>query len=157
MRIAKLFMDQPMIAKQCAFVVGMGGYIMMAANPAWAVQAHGGIEGLVAHQIGHLLFVVGMGYLLFRLYKIEMVGPGWFEFKGFLWLILVWNFLTFSGHWLNEYVSPAKFAKVDGHTIAFYLRSLTDAFFYLTRLDHLFLVPALAFLLLALRKWRLQE
>ncbi|MDD5758015.1 MAG: hypothetical protein PHI06_02920 [Desulfobulbaceae bacterium] len=129
---------------------------LISTSPAWAVQAHGGSEGLVSHQIGHVLFVFGMGFLLFHLRFLQMKGEGWFEFKAFLWLIIAWNLLTFSGHWLHEVVSPEKFIQVGGEVSSFSMTSFSDAYFYLTRLDHLILVPALVFLLLALRKWRLQ-
>ena len=127
------------------------------AKPSWAVQSHGGIEGLVSHQIGHVLFIIGMGYLLFRIYHTQVKGLGWFEFKAFLWLIIVWNLLTFSGHWMNEFVAQEKFITYNGNTIAFTVSNFADAYFYLTRLDHLILVPSFAFLLLALRKWRLHS
>ena len=31
------------------------------AMPVYAVQGHGGSEGLVSHQVGHILFISGMG------------------------------------------------------------------------------------------------
>jgi hypothetical protein len=64
------------------------------ANPAWAVQAHGGAEGLLSHQIGHLLFATGMGYLLFRLRTMRQSGRGWLEFKTSIWLLIAWNVVT---------------------------------------------------------------
>lgn len=127
---------------------------ILAVNPAWAVQAHGGSEGLVAHQIGHLLFIIGMIYLLFRLYTNRQKKTGWFEFKAFLWLLIVWNIVTFSGHWMNEFIDNEKFIKAGARTLAFSVESNLDAFYYLTRLDHLILVPAFTLLLLALKKWR---
>ena len=145
-----------MTIKRISGVLGAFVLLTIEVNPVWAVQAHGGAEGLVAHQIGHMLFVIGMGYLLFRLYRVRMKGLGWLEFKLFLWLIIAWNFLTFSGHWMNEFVAAEKFVKSDGTTIAFSITNFADAYFYLTRLDHLFLVPSFAFLLLALQKWRQQ-
>lgn len=123
-------------------------------TPAWAVQQHGGAEGLVSHQIGHLLFIFGMGYMLYLVYHIGLTAAGWLHFKSFLRLILLWNFLTFSGHWLREFVDPDKFVKVDGQTVGYTISNFTDAVFYLSRLDHLVLVPAFLFLLLALKKWR---
>lgn len=122
--------------------------------PAWAVQQHGGAEGLVSHQIGHLLFIFGMSYMLFLVYHIGLSTAGWLHFKRFLWLILLWNVLTFSGHWLMEIVDQAKFVKVDDRTVGYSISSFTDAVFYLSRLDHLVLVPAFVFLLLALKRWR---
>ena len=83
--------------------------MLPAANTAWAVQAHGGSEGLVSHQIGHFLFIIGMGYLVYRLRSMRQRGSGWFEFKVFIWLLIVWNVMTFFGHWMNEFVTKEKF------------------------------------------------
>ena len=140
-----------------AIVVGAFIAFMLVASPAQAVQAHGGVEGLVSHQIGHILFAVGMGYLLFRLYAMHLRGTGWIEFKTFLWLLLAWNVMTFSGHWMNEFVAREKFIKTNANTLSFTIENLQDALYYLTRLDHLILVPSFVFLLLALRKWKVQQ
>lgn len=127
-----------------------------APSSAWAVQAHGGAEGLVSHQIGHLLFTLGMAYLLYRLRLVRQRGAGWFEFKTFLWLLIFWNLQTFAGHWLNEQIPDERFIRQGAHVVSFTVTSILDAVYYLTRLDHLLLVPALLFLLLALRRWRAQ-
>ena len=127
--------------------------LLLCANPAAAVQQHGGAEGLVSHEIGHILFITGMGYLLFWVYRLRMTGGGWAPFKIFLWLILAWNVLTFTGHWMHELVDPGKFVLADGEITHFSITSLFDFFFYLTRLDHLLLIPSFFFLLLALKKW----
>jgi hypothetical protein len=127
-----------------------------APSTAWAVQQHGGAEGLVSHQIGHVLFILGMGYLLYQAHRNPIVGPGWREFRGFLRLIVLWNILTFSGHWVREFIDPQRFLKAGSRTIAFTIEEFPDALFYLSSLDHLLLVPAFFLLLLALRKWRSQ-
>jgi len=126
--------------------------VTLAANPAWAVQAHGGTEGLVSHQIGHILFATGLGYLLFRLRNMRQTGSGWFEFKTFIWLLIAWNVTTFSGHWMNEFIGKDKFIMDHANTLFFKVESLPDAIYYLTRLDHFILVPSFVFLLIALRK-----
>jgi len=126
------------------------------AAPALAVQSHGGAEGLVSHQIGHLLYITGMAYLLFRIFHLGLTGPGWQKFRYFLWTIILWNCVTLSSHWLNEYMEPWKYIKENGHTLGFTITNVSDAAFYLSLLDHLFLVPALLFLLTALKKWRHQ-
>jgi len=122
------------------------------ANPAWAVQAHGGAEGLLSHQIGHLLFATGMGYLLFRLRTMRQSGRGWLEFKTSIWLLIAWNVVTFTGHWMNEFIVKEQFIKDQTTILSFTIANLPDAIYYLTRLDHLILVPSFAFLLMALRK-----
>ena len=133
-------------------------FVLLAGGQgtAWAVQTHGGTEGLVAHQIGHVLFVLGMTYLLVRIRSMKLPGAGWLEFKTFLWLILFWNVMTFTGHWLDEYVSGEQFVR-SGGGVTFHLESFADLVYYLSRFDHLALVPAFVFLLLALRKWAVQQ
>ena len=122
------------------------------ASPAWAVQAHGGAEGLLSHQIGHLLFATGMGYLLYRLRTMRQSGRGWPEFKTSIWLLIAWNVVTFTGHWMNEFITKEQFIKDQTTILSFSIANLPDAIYYLTRLDHLILVPSFAFLLMALRK-----
>lgn len=131
--------------------------LTLHASPVWAVQAHGGAEGLVSHQIGHFLFTTGMGYLLFRLRSMRQAGLGWLEFKTFIWLLIAWNVVTFSGHWMNEFVAKENFIKDHANTLSFTIENFHDAIYYLTRLDHLILVPSFAFLLIALRKWRMSQ
>jgi hypothetical protein len=127
--------------------------LSLGATPAWAVQAHAGSEGLISHQIGHILFFIGMLVLLARQYRRQLKGPGWCEFKVFLWLIILWNGLTFSGHWLHEVVPMDKFIKSNSHTTGFQAIAPVDFIFYVTRLDHIVLAPAFFFLLLALKRW----
>jgi hypothetical protein len=131
-------------------------FTLLLPDNALAVQQHGGAEGLISHQIGHVLFITGMLILFYRLKGSRSRGTGWFEFKIFIGLIILWNLLTFYGHWHRELISPDKFVQLKGHVTGFSISSLTDAFFYLSRLDHLLLVPAFLFLLIALNKWRKQ-
>lgn len=129
--------------------------VTLQTGPAWAVQSHGGTEGLVAHQLGHVLFATGMGYLFFRLRTTRTHGRGWLEFKIFLLLLVAWNITTFTGHWMS--VSVAEGSPLEVHTtvLSITIHNVRGAIYYLTRLDHLILVPSFAFLLLALRKWRM--
>lgn len=141
---------------RCLFSVGIVTLLVMKAEPAWAVQAHGGVEGLVSHQIGHMLFMVGIGSLLFHVHRARLRTPGWTEFRIFIWLLLVWNVITFTGHWMHEFVDVNKYVRAGENIVSFSVMDIADVYFYLTRLDHLFLVPSLVFLLLALKKWRMQ-
>ena len=127
--------------------------VILSATHAYAVQTHGGAEGLISHQLGHLLFFSGMLILLWRLKKAHLTGPGWQEFRVFLWLISLWNILTLTGHWKREVLETGHFLHHAGRVHGFRVDSLSDLIFYLTRLDHLLLVPAFFLLLLAIRKW----
>lgn len=127
---------------------------LLMPDSVWAVQQHGGAEGLISHQIGHLLFIAGMLFLLYRLKGSTSSGPGWPEFKFFIGLIILWNILTFYGHWHHELISPDRFVRMQGKVTGMTISSPSDFFYYLSRLDHLLLVPAFLFLLSALNKWR---
>lgn len=120
---------------------------------AYGVQSHGGAEGLVSHQLGHLLFTLAIVVLLLQLTRSRSSGPGWYEFRGFLWVIFFWNILTFTGHWMREGMAAEFFIRQDNRITAFQVDSFANLIFYLTRLDHLLLVPAFFMLLLAIRKW----
>lgn len=128
--------------------------LLSLATPVWAVQAHGGVEGLVTHQLGHLFFTTGMGYLLYRLALAKTKGPGWFEFRLFLWLLIAWNLVSFTGHWMNQHVDAARYVREGAQIVAYRVDGPWDALFYATQFDHLVLLPAFTALVLALLKWR---
>ena len=87
----------------------------------------------------------------------RVLGFGWFEFKLFLWLIILWNILTFYGHWHHELINPKQYITTDGRITGFIISGPLDALFYFSRLDHLILLPAFLCLMAALIKWREQE
>jgi len=140
-----------------AFFSSLLAVLFLPASEVYAVQAHGGTEGLVSHQLGHTLFTLAMVVLLLRMKKTRLTGPGWNEFKKFLWLIISWNVLTFSGHWMREKMTVEHFILQNNHVSTFQADTLFDLIFYLTRLDHLLLVPAFFMLLLAIRNWERTE
>ncbi len=128
-------------------------WLILLPRQALAVQHHGGIEGLISHQTGHILFTIGMTFMLFKVYKEIHKEPGWFEFRGFLWFTIFWNILTFTGHWLHESISSTAFSIVNNHPVSFTIKNLPDTLFYLSRFDHILLVPAIFLLYRALYKW----
>jgi hypothetical protein len=141
------------IAAICCLLI----LLLVPASNAFAVQTHTGTEGLISHELGHFLFTLAMVILLIRLTRARLDGPGWTRFKIFLWLIILWNILTFSNHWMRESISANQYISAAGHTIAFKVNSFFDLLFYLTSLDHLLLVPAFSMLLLAIIEWSRME
>lgn len=141
--------------RRCLFASSTAiSLLLLTADPAHATQQHGGAEGLISHQIGHILFLLGMCTILLSVCKRKLIGPGWPQFKIFLVSAILWNITTFSGHWAREYVAPEKFLSAEGLTRSFKVTTAVDAIFYFSSLDHIILAPAFLFLLLALRKWR---
>jgi len=139
------------------FCLKISVFLLVTALPAFAVQEHGAAEGLISHEIGHILFITGMGYLLTRIRVLNIKGPGWFEFKIFLCLIIAWNVLTLVGHWMNVFIPKSNFTRSGGIIKTFNISGFADLYYYLSRLDHILLVPAFVFLLLALIKWGKQK
>lgn len=119
----------------------------------WAAKMRE-VEGVISHQIGHFLFIIGMLVLFYRLNASVSQTSGWIEFKIFIVLVILWNLVMFYGHLHSRFVNPDKFVIVDGTVKSFAASSLSDVFFYLSRLDSLLLVPAFCFLLRALCIWR---
>lgn len=123
------------------------------ATPAWAAQEHGIVEGMIVHQIGHVLFIIGMLYPLYRIYLNKPKESGWGCFKAFLWTICLWNVIAFVSHWLGDQIPPEQYLREGGTITGLRIDSAADAIFYLCMLEHLVLVPSLLLLLLALRQW----
>ena len=143
--------QRPMPASLLGTLMTIG--LILVASPAWAVQNHGGAEGLVAHQLGHLAFVGGIMVLLYYIRHNRLNDAGWRFFSLFFWLLLAWNSMAFTNHWLHNHIPPDHFIVNNGHCSAMTITNLTDLIFYLSAFDHLLLVPALLLLLLALRFW----
>jgi len=141
------------LGKRTGMVVALLPLFVLPALPAYAVQVHGGVEGLVSHQIGHIFFAGGMLFLLLTSYQSRWSGAGWDRFKCFLRLTIVWNILTFTGHWLQTGIGDDKFVRAGGQVVGFRVETFRDVCFYFSCLDHLILLPALLCLSVALRQW----
>ena len=141
-------------AKGSGWIFVLVSFCVFSAVPAQAVQLHGGLEGLVVHQFGHIFFAGGMFFLLIIGHINRWRGAGWDRFRCFLGLIVLWNVLTFTGHWLRMSVDDGHFVTLAGKTVGFRIDSFADAIFYLASLDHLILLPALICLAVSIRQWK---
>jgi hypothetical protein len=155
-RAQQVFAVKRLIATNRKKILSLGvlPLLMLGSTPALAIQRHGGIEGLAAHQLGHLLFLTGLGIILINIHQRGLKGAGWPQFKAFLRLAILWNILTFAGHWAGEQVTQEQFTASDELAKGFQISSPGDILFYLSGLDNLILTPAILFFFLALRKWR---
>ena len=122
--------------------------------PAFGFQQHGEPEGLIVHQVAHILFFSGIIVFYRQINSKKKRTEGWFEFNTSLLLFLAWNCLTFYGHWYHTIMKPDNFISVDDTTVALIVNNVWDLFFYISKFDHLVLVPAFLYLSLALFKWR---
>lgn len=124
--------------------------VLILPSEALAIQTHGGIEGLCAHQFGHVLFFVAMVLLYFRLRRyVERASLGWRCISVACLLFAVWNVVAFFGHWLEAGLrSPIPVVGSD-----FWDREMVAVngwkalVLYVCKLDHLFAVAAMVFFL----------
>ena len=124
--------------------LGVWALILFSPQPSLALITHGHPEGLYVHQLAHLLFagaMIFLGYMIKREGLLKLAG-----FRMLAWaslLFIGWNLDAFIGHIAEVYVSPQAF---QGETADFSRRLLlTDRFswvYYITKMDHLILVPA---------------
>lgn len=135
-------------------VAGLGLAVAALPGEAWAIQTHGGSEGLYAHQIGHLLFLGMAVVLAWRLRGTpELSSRGWRRIKASCALFALWNAVAFAGHCLEETMPVPVF--VGGTNPWSWV--LADApqwkalLFYMCKLDHLVVVPAMYLFVQGLR------
>ena len=136
-------------------VTVMVGLLAMLIVPdtAWALQSHGPPEGIYVHQMAHAFFFGSLVFLYRDLRHSASKSRGWSYLKRFCLLMLAWNIVAFTGHTVATQLAPEHIA---GAASYFHSRllgpmDLTKVLFYITRFDHLLLVPALFFLCIGLR------
>ena len=123
------------------------------ADMAWAVQTHGAPEGLYAHQIGHLVFLVAMIYIWLRTHR--RTGSGWRMIRLAFVFFAVWNINTFITHAIAAGLDPARFRGDMGPLSRYFLaQSTLDVYFFFGKMDHLLCIPAALFLGMGLHQMR---
>ena len=121
--------------------------------PALAIQTHGAPEGLYAHQIAHVGFLIAMVYIWLRTRHRE--GEGWPLIRVSFLFFAIWNINTFINHAISAGLDPTKF---EGHIGAlsqyFVAQAPIDLYFFFAKMDHFLCIPAALCLGLGLRKMR---
>ena len=120
---------------------------------AWAVQSHGAPEGLYVHQLAHIFYTASMGYLFWGIRRGSFKSRGWLFLQAYCVLIILWNIVAFTGHSLASYVDPSFFTSENGYLSTYLVGPFTSLklWVYITKLDHLFSIPALLCLYLGMK------
>ena len=133
------------------------GLILFIAQPALATQAHSAPEGLYAHQLAHIFFIVSMGVLIYWLRARQLVKMvGWRHIQYAALFFILWNMDAFCVHLLEEQIALVEVQRLDGWQIR--ISSPPNAglpygwLYYAAKLDHLLCVPALLFLYSGLKR-----
>jgi hypothetical protein len=131
-------------------------WLLAAPMPALATQAHGDPEGIIAHQIAHVVFIVSMAILIYWLRKRRLVKQaGWKYIQYAALFFILWNLDAFLAHLLDEQLAWIRVEK-----IGFWQQRITAAqgpdilapMYYLIKMDHLLCVPAMIFLYMGLNR-----
>ncbi|WP_027369081.1 hypothetical protein [Desulfocurvibacter africanus] len=121
--------------------------------PAWAVQPHGGAEGLYVHQLGHILFFAAVVklWLLLRA-RFRAASRPWRRMRWSAALFALWNVVAFTSHFFEVQVATAvDRGQVPPVWSAPGDASLLSYLIYISSLDNLILVPAMLYFYLGLR------
>ncbi|MGD2270536.1 MAG: hypothetical protein PVI06_09065 [Desulfobacterales bacterium] len=138
------------------FFVTVCIWILSAPHYAFATQEHGGIEGVYAHQLAHVFFIISMGSLIYWLRERGLVQQrGWQLIQYSALFFILWNLDTLMVHFLDD-----QFKIITVKSIGPWQIELRDAYhndtlkilYYFAKLDHLLCVPALIFLYLGLKR-----
>jgi len=123
---------------------------------ALATQGHGGIEGVYAHQIAHIFFLISMGVLIYWLRQRGLVRePGWRYIQYAAFFLILWNMDTILVHALDDQLGIIVTERIGSWQIQIVDRKggLTlKLIYYLAKLDHLLCVPAIVCLYIGLRR-----
>ena len=112
-----------------------------------ATQTHGGPEGVYAHQIAHLFYILSMGFFIHWLRERKLVEEsGWRFIQYAAFFLILWNLDAFLVHSLEQ--TGLGSIQINAQNGSDGLETL----YYFAKLDHLLCVPALFFLYLGLRR-----
>lgn len=117
--------------------------VLFIAQPstAFAVQSHGAPEGYYVHQISHILFIVAMSYIWFKMRDRQ--GTGWKYIRYSFILFILWNIDALLVHWMSHRILSTQFTgSSQNWSQIFTAHSFFDVIYYILRMDHLLCVPA---------------
>ena len=136
--------------------VGLIVALVLVSEPALATQAHNAPEGLYAHQLAHIFFIISMGVLIYWLRERKLVeAVGWRYIQYAALFFILWNLDAFCVHLLEEQIAVIEIQRIDPWKISITAANHSIAltwFYYAVKLDHLLCVPALLFLYFGLRR-----
>lgn len=124
-------------------------------DTALATQAQGTPEGIYAHQLAHLFFMVSMVILIYWLRQRKLTShTGWRYIQYAAFFFILWNVNVTLVHFLDEQAMLITVERISTWQIrvSSSLGKWAEITYYVARLDHLICVPALLFLLLGLKR-----
>lgn len=132
------------------------GWIFLNPDIVLATQTHGGPEGIYAHQIAHLFYILSMGFFVHWLRVRKLVEEsGWRFIQYAAFFLILWNLDAFLVHFIDDQIGLIHWERIGLWHIQIKAQNGNNALeilYYFAKLDHLLCVPALFFLYLGLRR-----
>ncbi len=135
---------------RCVLIVFLAGSL----EAGWALQTHEAHEGLVTHQLAHVFFAGTMALLVYWLESNRFVkNKGWRLVQISCLLLIFWNVVAFSGHWVAKVLDASLIVGESGAIGQRILvqESPLSVCYYVLHMDHLLCVPAMLCLFLGIR------
>lgn len=122
-------------------------------DQALALQSHAAPEGIYVHQLAHIFFLAALCYFFWDIRRSSFPSKGWRYLQLFCVFMVLWNIVAFTGHLLATSIESGDMIKESGYFSARITSPITTIklIYYLTKLDHIFSVPAMFCLYLCLR------
>lgn len=135
----------------CVFFIA--GVFLVFPNQAQALQSHAAPEGIYVHQLAHVFFLAALCYLFWDIRRSSFPSKGWRFLQLFCVFMIIWNVVAFTGHWIGGSIESSDIINDSGYLSTRIVGpvSTIKMIYYLTKLDHLFSVPAMFCLYLCLR------
>jgi len=127
--------------------------LIVFPEKALAVQNHGAPEGVYVHQLAHIFYTAAVCYLFWGVRQSAFKSRGWRFLQIFCVFMVMWNVVAFTGHMLAFHIHSSDFSHEAGYLSTRLLGPFSGVkfWYYFTQLDHLFSIPSLFFLYLAMK------
>lgn len=145
-----------LIARSVACLGGLLLGFSAGPPPVFALQTHGGPEGLYVHQGGHLFLIFSLVIFLVNVRRSGLeVERAWQLLYWGAFLFVLWNIWAFIGHLVEVLVPESLFVVLPGRPVpSLVMSSWREAAYYVLKMDHLLCLPALVFFYAGLRRTR---
>lgn len=126
------------------------------APEAIATQIHAEPEGLYAHQIAHVFFIISMGILIYWLRERKLIRePGWRYIQYAAFFFILYNIDAMFAHYLDG--RDDLFKNIDVGSWHARIQLLKGPWelgllYYIVKMDHLLSIPAVVCLYAGLRQ-----
>ena len=129
--------------------------LLLQSGEAWALQPHGGGEGLYIHQMAHVFFMATLTYLYLHTRRTQdPVSRGWRYLRLFCVLFFFWNLMAIIGHETALHLSHDQFIGAGTwHERLAPPLSILKLVYFISKMDHFLTVPALLALFFSLRSF----